>query len=76
LNKPCPEQEYSITDIMPTSPHQYIVDEQGNKISVILPFSEYQQMQEDLHDLAVIAERKNETTFHLNEMGNKLGSNQ
>jgi len=36
---------------MQSSPQQYIVDEKGNKISVILPFSEYQQMQEDLHDL-------------------------
>jgi len=48
---------------MQSSPQQYIVDEKGNKISVILPFSEYQQMQEDLHDLAVIAERKNENTL-------------
>ena len=57
---------------MQTLPHQYIVDEKGNKISVILPCSEYEQMQEDLHDLAVIAERKNETTFNLNEMKKRL----
>ncbi|KAF1073555.1 type II toxin-antitoxin system Phd/YefM family antitoxin [Methanogenium sp. MK-MG] len=60
---------------MQSSPQQYIVDEKGNKISVILPFSEYQQMQEDLHDLAVIAERKNENTHTLHEMKKRLGSN-
>ena len=59
---------------MQSSSQQYIVDEHGNRISVILPFSEYQQMQEDLHDFAVIAERKNETTFHLSEMKKRLGT--
>ncbi|MCK4269203.1 MAG: type II toxin-antitoxin system Phd/YefM family antitoxin [Methanogenium sp.] len=59
---------------MQSSPQQYIVDEKGNRISVILPFSEYQQMQEDLHDLAVIAERKNENTLTINEMKKRLES--
>ncbi len=59
---------------MQSSPQQYIVDEKGNKISVILPFSEYQQMQKDLHDLAVIAERKNENTHTLIEMKKRLGN--
>ena len=48
---------------MQSSPRQYVVDENGNKISVILPFSEYQQMLKDLHDLTVIAERKCENAF-------------
>ncbi|KAF1077206.1 type II toxin-antitoxin system Phd/YefM family antitoxin [Methanogenium sp. MK-MG] len=57
---------------MQSSPQQYIVDENGNKISVILPFSEYQQMQEGLHDLTIIAERKNEGTLSIAEMRKKL----
>ena len=52
---------------MQTSPQQYIVDENGKKISVVLPFSEYQKMQEDLHDLMIIAERKNEDTLSIAE---------
>jgi len=32
------------------------------KISVILPLADYQELIEDLDDLAVIAERKDETT--------------
>jgi len=58
---------------MQSSPRQYVVDENGNKISVILPFSEYQQMKEDLHDLTIIAERRNEDTHSIAEMKKRLG---
>ena len=58
---------------MQTSPQQYIVDENGKKISVVLPFSEYQKMQEDLHDLMIIAERKNEDTLSIAEIRKRLG---
>lgn len=58
---------------MQSSPRQYVVDENGNKISVILPFSEYQQMMEDLHDLTIIAERTNEDTHPIAEMKKRLG---
>ena len=58
---------------MQTSPQQYIVDENGKKISVVLPFSEYQKMQEDLHDLMIIAERKNENTLLIAEIRKRLG---
>ncbi|MFA5394518.1 MAG: type II toxin-antitoxin system Phd/YefM family antitoxin [Methanogenium sp.] len=58
---------------MQTSPQQYIVDENGKKISVVLPFSEYQKMQEDLHDLMIIAERKNEDTLSIAEIKKRLG---
>lgn len=39
---------------------KYIVDSKGNKKSVILPYREYEALKEDLHDLAIIAERKGE----------------
>ncbi len=58
---------------MQPSPRHYVVDENGNKISVILPFSEYQQMQEDLHDLTIIAERTDEDTHSITEMKKRLG---
>lgn len=50
------------------NPVQYITSESGEKISVILPIEEYEKMIEDLHDLAVIAERKDEENFPLSEM--------
>lgn len=39
---------------------QYLVDEAGRRTAVVLPIEEYQQLLEDLEDLALIAERKDE----------------
>lgn len=37
---------------------KYIVDEKGNRSAVVLPIEEYNEMLEDIHVLAVIAEQK------------------
>jgi PHD/YefM family antitoxin component YafN of YafNO toxin-antitoxin module len=39
---------------------QYVTDEKGDKRAVILPIEEYHELLEDLEDLAVIAERRDE----------------
>ena len=39
---------------------QYITDEKGQKKSVILSISEFQELLEDIEDLATVAERRNE----------------
>ena len=41
---------------------QFITDADGEKISVILPLAEYQELLDDLEDLADIAERKDEAS--------------
>ena len=41
---------------------QYITDDQGNRVSVVLPVDEYQELIEDLKDLATVAERREEET--------------
>jgi hypothetical protein len=51
---------------------QYVVDEKGNKIAVILPLTEYQHLKEDLHDLAMVAERRDEDTINLAELKKRL----
>lgn len=51
---------------------QFIVDEQGERIAVILSLEEYEQLQEDLHDLAVVAERRTESTITLEELKKRL----
>lgn len=53
-------------------PEQYIVDREGKRVGVILPFGEYEKMKEDLHDLAVVAERREETPISLEEMKQRL----
>ena len=45
----------------------FIDDEHGNRVAVIL-CREYEQLQEDLHDLAVVAERCEEPTIEFGEL--------
>ncbi len=51
---------------------QYITDTNGQKLSVILPITDYLELLEDLEDLAAIAERRNETTVSLEEVLREL----
>jgi len=55
-----------------TAVEQYVVDEDGNKVAVILPFKEYQHLKEDLHDLAIVAERRDEGTMSLAELKKRV----
>lgn len=51
---------------------QFITDEKGKKVSVILSYRRYRRLMEDLHDLAVVAERKDEPTVSFAEFKKKL----
>jgi PHD/YefM family antitoxin component YafN of YafNO toxin-antitoxin module len=51
---------------------QYIVDEKGQKTAVVLPVKEYQELLEDLHDLAIIAERRDESAITFKELKKRL----
>ena len=51
---------------------QFITDDRGNKQSVILPMAAFQELMEDLEDLAVIAERKEEPTTTHNDLIQEL----
>ena len=53
---------------------EYIV-KNGKATAVILPITEYEELLEDLHDLAVIARRKDEPTVSLSEVKRKLKAN-
>ena len=54
------------------SQEQYVVDIKGKKTGVILSLKRYQQLLEDLHDLAVVAERRREKPISLEEMKRRL----
>ncbi len=51
---------------------KYLVDENGQKTAVVLPVDEYEELLEDIHDLAVIAERKDEPTTSFDELKKRL----
>lgn len=48
-----------VSDLHP----QYITDGKGNKKSVILPLPEFEELIEDIEDLAKVAERREEPTI-------------
>ena len=54
---------------------QYVVDNVGRKKAVILSIRRYKQILEDLHDLAVVAERRDEETISLEEIKQGLKEN-
>ena len=50
----------------------YIVDKKVKKTAVILPIEKYEELLEDLEDLAVIASRKTEPTYDWGDLKKKL----
>jgi len=42
---------------------QYITDSAGQRVSVVIPVAEFEELLEDLSDLAAIAERRDEPTI-------------
>ena len=62
------------TKLMSAQP-QYITNGGGQKISVILSLADYQELLEDLEDLAAIAERKDETTIPWQQVKEELKIN-
>ncbi|MCX5823375.1 MAG: hypothetical protein NTY86_07705 [Deltaproteobacteria bacterium] len=51
---------------------QFIIDESGMKTAVILPVEQYEDLLEDIHDLAVIAERKDEPSINYDGLMKRL----
>lgn len=51
---------------------QYLIDKRGKKTAVVISMEEYEELLEDLHDLAIIAERKDEPTISLEELKRRL----
>ena len=57
---------------MERSHRKYIVDDTGKKTAVVLSLEEYEELIEDIHDLAVIAERRDEPTISFDELKKRL----
>jgi PHD/YefM family antitoxin component YafN of YafNO toxin-antitoxin module len=57
---------------MSTLQEKFVVDAKGKKTGVILSLKRYQKLMEDLHDLAVVAERRSEEPISLDEMKRRL----
>jgi len=47
---------------------QYVTNQAGEKTAVILPINEFEELLEDLQDLAAVAERRAEPTISHDEL--------
>ncbi|MGZ8158662.1 MAG: hypothetical protein ACXWT1_21085 [Methylobacter sp.] len=47
---------------------QYITDNTGQRVSVVIPLAEFEELLEDLNDLATAAERRDEPSIIHNEL--------
>ncbi|MCK4526577.1 type II toxin-antitoxin system Phd/YefM family antitoxin [candidate division WOR-3 bacterium] len=54
---------------------QYLVDKKGQKKAVVLPIEKYEELLEDIHDLAIIAERRDEPATSFGELKKRLKEN-
>ncbi len=57
---------------MAQAKRRFLVDENGRRTSVVLPIGEFQELMEDLEDLAVIAERNEEPAESLEAVKKRL----
>lgn len=51
---------------------QFIVNTKGQRTAVVIPVHEYEELLEDLHDLAIIAERRDEPTVSFEVLKKRL----
>jgi hypothetical protein len=51
---------------------RYQTDDQGKRTAIVLPIGEYEQLLEDVHDLAVVAERRDEPVLSAEELKRRL----
>ena len=59
---------------MEIASRSFVVDENGKRTAVVLPIEEYERLLEDLEDLALIAQRRNESTESLATVAERLES--
>jgi len=51
---------------------QYVLDKAGKKAFVVLPIDEYESLLEDIQDLGLIAERRDEPKLSLDDFEREL----
>ena len=59
---------------MTAVPKRFVTDAKGRKIGVILSLRQYRKLMEDLHDLAVMANRREEESLRLEDVKRKSGT--
>jgi hypothetical protein len=51
---------------------RFLTDESGKRVAVVLPVEEYEELLQDVSDLAAVAERRNDERVTLEEIKQRL----
>lgn len=51
---------------------QFLTDQAGKRMAVVLPVEDYDELMEDVSDLAAVAERRNEDRMTLEQVKQRL----
>lgn len=51
---------------------QYLTNQSGEKVAVVIPITDYEEMMEDVADLICVAERRDEKRVSLAELKKQL----
>jgi len=51
---------------------KYVIDEYGKKTAVLIPLNQYRKLLDDLHDLAIVAERRDEEIMSFGKLQQRL----
>ena len=53
---------------------QFLTDDRGQKVAVVIPIADYESLMEDVTDLAAVAERRDDDRISLAELKEKLAA--
>lgn len=51
---------------------QFLTDQEGQKVAVVIPIADYEHLLEDIADLAAVAERRDEERIPLDRLKQQL----
>ena len=51
---------------------QFLTDDRGQKVAVVIPIADYESLMEDVSDLAAVAERRDDDRISLAELKEQL----
>ncbi len=51
---------------------QFLTDQAGQKVAVVIPIADYESLMEDVADLAAVAERRNDERISLEDLKKRL----
>jgi PHD/YefM family antitoxin component YafN of YafNO toxin-antitoxin module len=51
---------------------QFLTDERGQKVAVVIPIGDYEELMEDVADLASVAERRDDERISLADVKKQL----